>query len=106
MSSAASGSGQSVTSQRLDKWLWHARLAKSRTLASKFVEEGKIRVNREKVHKPSHTVKPGDVLTATIHGHLWIVKVKELVDHRVSASEAVSLYEDLTPPEGPALPGS
>jgi ribosome-associated heat shock protein Hsp15 len=96
-----SSSGQSATSQRLDKWLWHARLAKSRTLASKFVEEGKVRVNREKVHKPSYNVKPGDVLTATIHGQLRIVKVKALVERRVSASEAASLYEDMTPP-GPA----
>ena len=98
MSVTASGSGQGAVSQRLDKWLWHARLAKSRTLASKFVEEGKIRVNREKVHKPSYGVKPGDVLTATIHGHLHVVKVKLLAERRVSASEVASLYEDMTPP--------
>jgi ribosome-associated heat shock protein Hsp15 len=98
----SAGSTQSAASQRLDKWLWHARLAKSRTLASKFVEDGKVRVNREKVLKPSYAVKPGDVLTATLHGRLRIVRIKLLVERRVSASEAAELYDDMTPPHDPS----
>ncbi|MGH6820205.1 MAG: S4 domain-containing protein, partial [Methylocella sp.] len=47
--------------QRLDKWLWFARVAKSRTLAAQLVQNGKVRVNRAKAAKPSHSVRPGDV---------------------------------------------
>ena len=45
--------------QRLDKWLWFARITKSRTLAAQLVQDGKVRVNRAKVAKPSQTVRPG-----------------------------------------------
>jgi len=85
-------------SQRLDKWLWYARLIKSRTLAARLVEDGKIRVNRERVDKPAHQVKPGDVLTASVHERVRILKVLAPGVRRGPAAEAACLYEDLTPP--------
>jgi ribosome-associated heat shock protein Hsp15 len=88
--------------QRLDKWLWHARLVKSRTLAGRLVTEGKVRVNREKVIKPAYSVKPGDVITAAVHARVRVLKVLHLGARRGPASEAQTLYEDLTPPMQPS----
>lgn len=83
--------------QRLDKWLWYARIVKSRTLAAAVVGSGKVRVNRERVAKPSHVVKPGDVVTATVAKNVRVLKVLEVGYRRGPAAEAQGLYEDLTP---------
>ena len=84
-------------SQRLDKWLWFARIVKSRTLAAKLVADGKLRVNRVRVAKPSHAIKPGDVLTATVHRNVRVLRVTAIGERRGPASEAQALYADLTP---------
>lgn len=89
-------------SQRLDKWLWHARLTKSRSLSSQIIEEGKIRVNRDKVLKPSHCIRPGDVITATLHGDVRVLKVLCLPVRRGPPAEARLSYEDLLPAAGRA----
>jgi ribosome-associated heat shock protein Hsp15 len=83
--------------QRLDKWLWCTRLAKSRTLAAKAILAGKVRVNGRRVLKPSSSVTFGDVITASF-GRVMVVKVKGAVARRVAATLAVTLYEDLAPP--------
>jgi ribosome-associated heat shock protein Hsp15 len=90
--------------RRIDKWLWFTRALKSRTLAARLVEEGRVRVNREKVVKPSHAVRAGDVITASINGHLRVLKVVGLGERRGPPSEAQTLYEDLTPLPDPAAP--
>jgi ribosome-associated heat shock protein Hsp15 len=88
--------------QRLDKWLWHARIIKTRSLASQLVEQGKFRVNREKILKPSHAVKTGDVITAAIFGRVRVLRIAGFSAERGPASEAVALYLDLTPPDSSA----
>lgn len=88
--------------QRLDKWLWFARIVKSRTLSASLVAGGKIRVNRERVLKPSHTVKPGDVITSSAQKTVRIFKVKDPGVRRGPASEAQALYDELTPAPPPA----
>ena len=89
-------------SQRLDKWLWFARFARTRSLAARLVEAGKIRVNREKIVKPAHTVRLGDVITAAVGGRVRVVRVALPGQRRGPADEARGLYEDLTPPSEPA----
>ena len=84
--------------QRLDKWLWCARLSKTRTGAARLIEAGKIRVNGERVLKPSRGVQAGDVITAAFLGRLAIVRVLAATERRGPASLARTLYEDLTPP--------
>jgi ribosome-associated heat shock protein Hsp15 len=84
-------------SQRLDKWLWFARLTKSRTMAATAVCEGKIRVNRERVDTPSRPIKIGDVVTSRVHRTIRVWRVVALGEKRGPASEAAKLYEDLTP---------
>jgi len=91
-------------SQRLDKWLWHSRIVKTRSLAAQFAEQGKFRVNREKIFKPSHTVKAGDVITAAIFGRVRVLRVAGFSGRRGPASEAQALYEELTPPDETAPP--
>lgn len=90
---ASTGGGQ-----RLDKWLWFARFARTRTLAAGLVTSGKIRVNKEKVIKPGQTVKPGDVITAAAGRGIRVVRVLDPGLRRGPASAAAKLFEDLSPP--------
>lgn len=83
---------------RIDKWLWHARFFKTRTLAQTFVAGGKVRVNTVRVEKPNHAVKPGDVLTFVRGKRVVVVEVLALAERRGPAKEAQMLYNDLSPP--------
>ena len=83
--------------RRIDQWLFFTRLCKSRSLAGRLVETGKIRVNKEKVNKPAQLVHEGDVITAIINRKLWVVEVVALGTRRGPASEAQQLYTDKTP---------
>jgi ribosome-associated heat shock protein Hsp15 len=87
--------------QRLDKWLWCARLAKTRTGAARLIEAGKIRINGDRALKASRLVQAGDVVTAAFLGRLAVVRVLAAVERRRAASLARTLYEDLTPPARP-----
>jgi len=93
---------QSASTQRVDKWLWYTRLFKSRSLAAKFVETGKIRVKtgqeRAKLSKPSQLVRVGDILTFPYGDHIKIIKVCQPGKRRGPAPEARLLFEDLSPP--------
>ena len=84
---------------RLDKWLWYARFFKSRSLASRVCEAGKVRVDGARVSKSHHQVRPGAVLTFPQGRHIRVVKVLALGTRRGPAAEAQGLYEDLKPPE-------
>ena len=86
-------------SLRLDKWLWFTRAVKSRTLAANIIEAGKARINREKVAKPSQTVRIGDVVTLTVAHRVRVLEVAALGTRRGPATEAATLFIDLTPPE-------
>lgn len=82
---------------RIDKWLWYARILKTRSLASKFVQSGNVRVNSDKVTSAAHGLKVDDVLTIAINRRVRILKVLVFGTRRGPASEAALLYEDLTP---------
>jgi ribosome-associated heat shock protein Hsp15 len=83
--------------QRLDKWLFFSRAVKSRTLAQKLIEAGSVRVNSERTVDTDHPVGPGDVLTMTLGRRLLVWRVLDAGLRRGPATEAASLYEDLTP---------
>jgi len=85
-------------SLRLDKWLWHARLFKSRSLASRVCGSGRLRVNGTIVRKAHYALRPGDVLTFPKGPHIRVVRIIGLGSRRGPASEAQALYEDLEPP--------
>ena len=82
---------------RVDKWLWHARFFKTRTLAAKVVTSGHLRVNSRKTEKSSTCVVAGDVLTFAQEKWVRVIKVVALGTRRGPASEAQFLYEDLSP---------
>ncbi len=83
---------------RIDKWLWHARFFKTRTLAQGFVTGGNVRVNKLRVEKTNFSVKPGDVLTFVRGPQVRIIEIAALAERRGPAKEAQMLYNDLSPP--------
>ena len=83
---------------RLDKWLWFARFVKTRSLATKLIVDGRMRVNGAPTQKSHYTVKVGDVLTFPLGPHIRVIKVVALGSRRGPAPEAQALYEDLDPP--------
>lgn len=93
----ASGNGSSRGALRLDKWLWFARFFKSRSLASKFCADGRVRISGQIVRKAHQTVRPGDVLTFATGSRVRVVKILALGSRRGPAAEARMLYEDLAP---------
>ena len=76
---------------RIDKWLWAARFFKTRSLAAKAVEGGRVRVDGERV-KPAKELKPGDVVTVRVGELEWVVTVRALAARRGPAAEARGLY--------------
>lgn len=94
---AVEAAGAQVVAQRLDKWLWFARLAKTRTQAAALVIDGRIRVNRERQDKPGTLIKVGDVVTATVHRTVRVLKVAGFIERRGPAAEASLIFEELTP---------
>lgn len=92
------------STQRIDKWLWFARIMKTRSLAAALVNQGAVRVNRRVTAKPSHAVAPGDVLTLVVGGRVRVLKVLEPGTRRGPPAQARLLYEDLTVPVAPPEP--
>ncbi|PXW69192.1 heat shock protein Hsp15 [Loktanella sp. PT4BL] len=86
---------------RLDKWLWHARFFKSRSLAAGVVTAGKVRVDSQPVSKPARAIGPGNVLTFVQAQETKVVRVVACGERRGPAPEAHALYEDLTPAPKP-----
>jgi ribosome-associated heat shock protein Hsp15 len=95
-----------ASTQRIDKWLWFARVVKTRSLATTLVSRGAVRVNRRKISKPSHPVAPGDILTLAIGGRIRILKVLAAGTRRGPAAQARQLHEDLSTPSPPANPAT
>jgi ribosome-associated heat shock protein Hsp15 len=81
--------------QRLDKWLWHARVVKARTSAAALVEAGRVRINGVRETAPGHAVKAGDVLTIGLDRSVRLLKVIGFAERRGNASSARTLYVDL-----------
>jgi len=88
---------------RLDKWLWHARFFRSRSLAGKVCGSGRIRVDGKIVQKAHFGIRVGQVVTFPQSHHIRVVKVLGLGTRRGPAPEAQLLYEDLSD-EAPRVP--
>ena len=86
---------------RLDKWLWHARFFKTRSLASKSVVAGGVRVNGVRVSKPATLVGLDDVLTFPQGATIRVVRILCLATRRGPAADARRLYDDMTPSSSP-----
>jgi ribosome-associated heat shock protein Hsp15 len=90
---------EEADSARLDVWLWRARFFKTRTLATRFVDDGRVRVTRNKQilrgRKPGFAVEVGDVLTFSRAGRLDCLRILAIPVRRGPAAEARGLYEPL-----------
>ena len=84
---------------RIDKWLWQARFFKTRSLATKLVKSGKLRINGTLIAKPSRCVVVGDVITFPKELNVRVIEIRDLGKRRGPASEAQALYTDLAPIE-------
>ena len=82
---------------RLDTWLWYARFYKSRSLSSKAILSGKLRLNSNKIIKPASKIKINDVLTINHVNAVRIIQIQSIGSRRGPASEAQALYNDLSP---------
>ena len=99
---SGAGRGGGPQGQRLDKWLWFARVTKTRTLAAALIVEGKVRVNGERVDKVSTTVRIGDALTIVLRQQVRVLVVMGFAARRGGAALAAAVYEDRTPKPTPA----
>ena len=88
-----------MEAQRIDKWLYFTRFAKTRTVAQEIIEGGHVAVNNEKVLKSSRDIRVGDELEIMRATMRFFVRVTGFVEKRVGASVARTLYENLREPE-------
>jgi ribosome-associated heat shock protein Hsp15 len=89
---------QPGTRQRIDKWLFFARMAKSRSIAQALINSNNVRVNGDLVSQSSFQVKPGDQVNLKLERRDLVLVVKTGGDRRGPFEEARLLYDDLTPP--------
>ncbi|MDP2296554.1 MAG: S4 domain-containing protein [Pseudolabrys sp.] len=90
--------------QRIDKWLWHARVVRTRTDATRFVNAGHVRRNGRRVSGAGDTVAIGDVLTLALNRAVRVLQVADFSDRRGDAAAARRLYQEPTAAETKALP--
>jgi ribosome-associated heat shock protein Hsp15 len=83
--------------QRIDKWLWHARVVRTRSAAAALVSSGHVRVNGERGTAPSRPLRDGDVVTVALNRQVRILKVAGFAERRGDADAGRALYGDLTP---------
>jgi ribosome-associated heat shock protein Hsp15 len=86
--------------QRIDKWLWHARVVRTRSAAAALAASGHVRVNGERVDAPSRAVRPDDVVTVALDRTVRVLRVLRFAERRGSADDARALWEDLAPAAG------
>lgn len=84
--------------QRIDKWLWHARVVKTRSDAAALVGKGRVRINGARQTSPGRAIKPGDVITVALDGRVRILKIVGFSERRGDAEAGRALYDDLQPP--------
>jgi ribosome-associated heat shock protein Hsp15 len=86
--------------QRIDKWLWHARVVRTRTAAVALAASGHVRRNGVRIEAASRAVKAGDVLTIALDRGVRVLRVLRLAERRGGAEVARELYEDLSSNRG------
>ena len=87
-------------SQRLDKWLWHARMVRTRRDAAALTTAGFVRLNGKRTTAASHPVRIGDVVTLALDRSIRVVRVEGLCERRGRAADARALYCNLATSSG------
>jgi ribosome-associated heat shock protein Hsp15 len=82
--------------QRIDRWLWHARLVRTRGAAAALAGSGYVRVNGLRIDAPGRMVRSGDVITVALNRSVRVVKVRGFRERRGPTGSGETLYEELT----------
>ena len=82
--------------RRIDKWLWHARMVRTRTAAAALTAAGFVRLNGKRTTAASHPVRIGDVVTLALDRTVRVVRVEGFCERRGGPPAARALYRDLT----------
>jgi ribosome-associated heat shock protein Hsp15 len=82
--------------QRIDKWLWHVRVVRTRTDAASLVQSGHVRLNGQRCKTPGHALKIGDVVTVALDRRVRVLEVAGFRERRGGAPEAAATYSDLS----------
>jgi ribosome-associated heat shock protein Hsp15 len=83
--------------QRIDKWLWHARVVRTRSQAAALAAAGHVRINGQRIDAPSRPVRAGDVVTVALDRVVRVLQVVGFAERRGSADEARALCTPLEP---------
>jgi ribosome-associated heat shock protein Hsp15 len=81
--------------QRIDRWLWHARLVRTRSAAAALAGAGYVRVNGARIDGPGRMVRTGDVITVALDRRVRVLRVRGFVERRGPAVSVAELYDDL-----------
>jgi ribosome-associated heat shock protein Hsp15 len=81
--------------QRIDKWLWHARMVRTRSDAAGLVTSGHVRLNGKRITAPSQPVRIGDVVTLALDRSVKLVRVEGVCERRGAAAAARAIYSDM-----------
>lgn len=90
--------------QRIDKWLWHARVVRTRQAAAELAASGHVRLNGQRIDAASRPVRLGDVVTVALDRSVRVLKVVGFAERRGSAEDAKAICEVIEPAAGGALP--
>ena len=82
---------------RLDKYLWFARLARTRTIAQEMIDRGDVRLDGQRIFNRHADVRIGQVITLTSNARFWVVQVEDLPSRRGSPTDALSTYTEILP---------
>ena len=85
-----------LTRQRIDKWLWHARMVRTRSDAAALADAGFVRLNGKRISGPSQPVRLGDVVTLALDRSVRVLRVEGFCERRGASIAARALYRDLT----------
>ena len=81
--------------QRIDRWLWHARVVRTRDAAASLAGGGHVRINGARIDAPGRMVRTGDVITVALDRGVRVLKVTGFVERRGPGGSGAALYEDL-----------
>ena len=85
-----------VGRQRIDRWLWHARLVRTRSAAATLAAAGYVRVNGTRIDAPGRMVRLGDIITVALDHAVRVLRVRGFAERRGSSRGNQELYEELS----------
>ena len=87
--------------QRIDKWLWHARVVRTRSDAAALADAGYVRINGKRIAGNSQVVRAGDVVTLALDRSVRVLRIEGFCERRGTAAAARALYRDVSAESAP-----